>query len=157
MNQTTYQNWSRDEYHITTDPAAIDVAALHRFLSVDSYWARNIPLEVVERQIRHSICFTLLCKKRHGEEQIGFARIISDRATVAYLGDVFVLPDYRGKGLSKWLMQCVMGHPELTGLRRWMLLTGDAHGLYERFGFKPLKAPDRWMELHNPDVYSRPG
>ncbi len=152
MNETPYPSWAQDEYRISTDPASIDIDGLHHFLSVESYWARNIPLEVVERQIRHSICFSLM----HHQSMIGFARIISDRATVAYLGDVFILPAYRGKGLSKWLMQCVMSHPELTGLRRWMLLTGDAHGLYEQFGFKPLKAPERWMELHNPDVYKRP-
>lgn len=153
MSVAPYPAWSQGEYRVSTDPADVDVDLLHRFLRDESYWARGVPREVVERELRHSICFTLL----HGDAQVGFARIVSDRATVAYLGDVFILAAYRGQGLSKWLMRCVMGHPELQGLRRWMLLTGDAHSLYARFGFTPLKTPARWMELHDPDVYSRRG
>ncbi len=148
---SAYRSWSRGDYRVTTDPAVIDLDALHAFLGGESYWAKGIPREVLERQIKHSLCFTLL----HGEKQVGFARIISDRATVAYLGDVFVLSEHRGQGLGKWMMECVMGHPELQGLRRWMLLTRDAHDLYAQFGFTPLKAPDRWMEKHDPDVYTR--
>ncbi|MEP7154809.1 MAG: GNAT family N-acetyltransferase [Betaproteobacteria bacterium] len=138
-------------YVVTTDPARIDVDAVHRYLSEDSYWAKNIPRDVVERSIAHSMCFAIL----HDDELAGFARITSDHATVAYLGDVFVLPAHRGKGLSKWLMECILVHPQLQGLRRWMLATADAHGLYEQFGFTPFKAPQRWMEKHDPDVYSR--
>ena len=142
---------TRDGYVITTDRARIDVDALHRFLSEDSYWARNIPREVVERSIRHSLCFVIL----HEDQLVGFARVTSDRATVAYIGDVFVLPAHRGKGLSKWLMEYISGYPELQGLRRWMLATADAHELYARFGFTPMKAPERWMERHEPDIYAK--
>ncbi len=143
-------SWTRNGYEITTDRERMDVNAVHRFLSEESYWARYIPHEVVERSIRHSLCFAIL---RDGE-LVGFARVTSDRATVAYLGDVFVIPAHRGKGLSKWLMECIGRHPDLQRLRRWMLATSDAHGLYAQFGFTPLKAPERWMEKHDPDVYS---
>ena len=143
-------SWTRDGYEITTDRARMDVNAVHRFLSEESYWARNIPRDVVERSMRGSICFAIV----RDVELAGFARVTSDRATVAYLGDVFVLPAHRGKGLSKWLMECIGNHPELQGLRRWMLATSDAHRLYAKFGFTPLKASERWMEKHDPDVYS---
>ena len=143
--------WARDGYEITTDCARIDVSAVHRFLSEDSYWARNIPRGVLERSIQHSLCFAIL----HDEELAGFGRVTSDRATVAYLGDVFVLPAHRGKGLSKWLMECIVSHSELQGLRRWLLATHDAHALYAQFGFTPLKAAERWMERHDPDVYTK--
>lgn len=146
-----HRAWTRDGYEITTDRARVDVNAVHRFLSEDSYWARNIPFDVVERAIWHSLCFAIL----HDEELAGFARVTSDRATVAYLGDVFVLPAHRGKGLAKWLMECIGSHPELQGLRRWMLATSDAHELYAKFGFASLKAPQRWMEKHDPDVYTK--
>jgi len=151
MNEAVYPTWARDEYCVSTNPADVDIDVVHRFLCEESYWAKGVPRDVVEREVRFSICFSLL----HGRTQAGFARIVSDRATVAYLGDVFVLPAHRGRGLGKWMMQCVMSHPELQGLRRWMLLTGDAHGLYEHFGFTPLKSPPRWMEKHDPDVYKR--
>ncbi len=141
----------RDGYEITTDHARIDVTAVHGFLSLDSYWARNISRDAVERSMRHSICFAVL----HDGGLAGFARVTSDRATFAYLGDVFVLPAHRGKGLAKWLMACIGKHPELQGLRRWMLATSDAHGLYAQSGFTPLKAADRWMEKHDPDVYAK--
>ena len=143
--------WTRDEYVITTDPSKIDIDVVHQFLSEQSYWAKNIPRDVVERSTRHSLCFSVL----HQNTQIGFARVTSDRATVAYLGDVFILPAHRGKGLSKWLVECIMAHPDLQGLRRWMLATADAHGLYAQYGFTPMKAPDRWMEKHDPEVYQR--
>lgn len=143
--------WTRDGYEITTDRARVDVGAVHRYLSEYSYWARDIPRDVVERSIEHSLCFAIL----HGHELAGFARVTSDRATFACLGDVFVLPAHRRKGLSKWLMECIGSHPELQGLRRWMLATSDAHGLYSQFGFAPLKAPQRWMEKHNPDIYAK--
>lgn len=103
----------------------------------------------VQRSLENSLCFALL----DGERQVGFARVISDYATIAYLGDVFVLPEYRRRGLGKWLIECVVGHPSLQGLRRWMLGTRDAHGLYEQFGFTPLKRPETFMERHDPDVY----
>ena len=127
-------SWTRGEYTITTDSARVDIDVVHRYLSEESYWAQDIPREVVARSIAHSLCFSVL----HDKNQIGFARVTSDRATVAYLGDVFILPSHRGKGLSKWLMECVSSHPALQGLRRWMLATSDAHGLYAQFGFTPI-------------------
>lgn len=141
--------WTQQEFTVTCDPRKQDFDVIHRFLS-GSYWAKGIPQETLRRSLANSLCFAVL----HGDRQIGFARVISDRATIAYLGDVFILPEYRGKGLSKWLMECVTSHPELQGLRRWMLATSDAHGLYEQFGFTPLKKPENFMERHNPNVYA---
>jgi GNAT superfamily N-acetyltransferase len=140
--------WSQGDYEISTDPARIDTVLVHRFLT-DSYWAKGIPAETVKTSIENSICFGVY----FGRQQVGFARVISDLATFAYLADVFVIPDYRGRGLSRWLMECIVSHPGLQGLRRWMLVTKDAHGLYAKFGFTPLKSPESWMEIHSPDVY----
>lgn len=140
---------SKGEYTITTDKSKLDLTAIHEFLSNHSHWSRNIPFETVKISIEHSLNFGLF----HREAQIGYAKVISDFATIAYLGDVYVLPGYRGKGLSKWLMQQVMSHPSLQGLRRWILLTADAHGLYKQYGWKEPKNPERYMELHNPNVY----
>lgn len=142
--------WTRDGFKITCDPSCIDTDVVSRFLAT-SYWSKNVPVETVEKSIKGSLCFSLL----HGDSQIGFARVITDYATIAYLNDVFVLPEYRGHGLGKWLSECVVNHPDLQGLRRWILATRDAHGLYEQFGFRRLKAPEVFMELHDPDVYSR--
>lgn len=142
--------WSQGDYEISTDPARIDVALVHEFLT-NSYWAKGIPLETVQLSIENSIPFGVY----HGRQQVGFARVISDLATFAYLADVFILPSHRGRGLSLWLMECIVSHPDLQGLRRWMLATQDAHGLYARFGFTPLKSPGSWMEIHRPDVYAR--
>jgi len=144
----TTAEWNRERFTITCDPTRIDGAAVHAFL-VGSYWAQNIPREVVDRSIEGSLCFALL----DGARQVGFARVITDRATFAYLGDVYVLAELRGKGLGKWLIDCVMKHPDLQGLRRWMLVTRDAHDLYGPAGFTALKSPDRHMERHNADVY----
>lgn len=141
--------WVNGQFAITCDPARMDHALIAEFLA-SSYWAKGIPPATVEKSLAHSLCFALL----DGDRQIGFARVISDRATIAYLGDVFVLPDYRGRGLSKWLMECIVGHPELQGLRRWILATRDAHGLYEKFGFTPLRKPEIFMERHDPNVYA---
>ncbi len=141
-------NWTRGEYSISCDPAKVDSDLVAGFLA-SSYWAKGIPAATVERALKNSLCFVLL----HNDSQVGFARVISDRATIAYLGDVFILPDHRGKGLSKWLMECVVGHPELQGLRRWILATRDAHDLYRKFGFTALKDPDAFMELHDANVY----
>lgn len=148
---TSAVSWVHGEYEITTDTARIDVDGVYRYLSRESYWAKDIPRDVVERSIRNSLCFGILL----GNGTVGFARVISDCATVAYLGDVFVIPPHRGKGLSKWLMACIAAPPDLQNLRRWMLATADAHGLYAQFGFSPMKAPDCWMECHDPDVYRR--
>jgi aspartate racemase len=135
---------------VDTDPARLDLALIHDFLAA-SYWARGIPVEVVRRSLRGSLCFGLY----EGEHQVGFARVVSDRATFAYLADVFVLDSHRGRGLSRLLMDAVVAHPELQGLRRWMLATRDAHGLYERYGFTPLAKPESFMQLHDPEVYAR--
>lgn len=142
-------HWRRAEFELSTDPARIDLAVVHAFLT-QSYWAAGIPLETVERSIRNSLCFGIYT----GNRQVGFARVITDRATYAYLGDVFVLPEYRGKGLAKWMMECIIGHPDLHGLRRWSLLTRDAHGLYQQFGFTEIKSPERWMERHDREIYA---
>jgi N-acetylglutamate synthase-like GNAT family acetyltransferase len=141
-------SWRKDGFEISTDPAQIDVAAVHGFLT-GSYWAKGIPRAIVERSIQNSMCFGIYREK----QQAGFARVITDRATFAYLADVFVAPEFRGLGLSKWLMECITAHPDLQGLRRWSLITRDAHGLYRRFGFEPLSAPERWMEKHAPRIY----
>jgi GNAT superfamily N-acetyltransferase len=142
--------WQRDGFMVSCDPAQLDQALVARFLG-DSYWAQGIPLQTVQRSIAGSLCFALL----DGGRQVGFARVISDRATIAYLADVFVLPEYRGRGLGKWLVECVLAHPQLQGLRRWILVTRDAHELYRRFGFKPLARPQGFMELHDTQIYSR--
>lgn len=141
--------WVKDTFTVTCDPARMDRAVIADFLAA-SYWAQGIPAATVEKSLVNSLCFALL----DGPRQVGFARVISDRATIAYLGDVFILPEYRGKGLAKWLMECVVGHPELQGLRRWILATRDARGLYEKFGFTSLKKPEVFMERHDPDVYA---
>ena len=135
---------------LTTDVARLDVAAVHAYLTT-SYWAEGIPLETLERSLQGSICFGLL----HGARQVGFARIISDGATFAYLADVYVLEEFRGQDLGKWMMACMKKHPDLQGLRRWMLATRDAHGLYQQYGFQPLAKPERFMEILDPDVYGR--
>jgi GNAT superfamily N-acetyltransferase len=145
-----HASWRQGEFEISTDPARVDVAAVHSFLAA-SYWAEGIPLETVERSIRNSLCFAIY----RDHEQVGFARVITDRATFAYLADVFVLAPFRGRGLSRWLMQCILAHPELQRLRRWSLVTRDAHRLYKAFGFQALRTPERWMELHDPHVYAR--
>lgn len=150
-NLGLHMEWTRDTFSVSTDPGAIDHAVVARYLA-DSYWARNIPPETVARSADGSLCFSL----RDSTRQIGFARVVTDRATIAYLGDVFVLPEFQGKGLGRWLVECVMSHPDLQGLRRWILVTRDAHELYEQFGFRRLARPEGFMELHNPDVYSPP-
>lgn len=140
---------TQDSFRISTDPALLDLEVIYHYLSTESYWAQGIPFETFKTSVDHSLNFGLY----DGDRQIGYARIVSDFATVAYLGDVFVLSEYRGRGLSKWLMATVMAHPNLQGLRRWILLTRDAHGLYKQHGWQTIASPDRWMEKHQPDVY----
>ncbi|MEZ0307931.1 MAG: GNAT family N-acetyltransferase [Ramlibacter sp.] len=137
------------EYELTTDPARLDVEAIHAFLS-RTYWSPGIPRHIVQRAIDNSLCFGILLQGK----QIAFARLVTDKATFAYLADVYVLEEHRGRGLSSRMMEAIKTHPELQGLRRMMLATRDAHGLYAKFGFKPLAAPDRMMELHVPNAYS---
>lgn len=138
-------------YFITTDRARINDAYVHHYLSVESYWANGIPLETVKKSLDHSLCFGLF----NGEQQIGFARMVTDRATYAYLADVFIEDGYRGLGLAAWLMEVIMAHPDLQGLRQQMLATRDAHGLYAKYGFQPLQNPERWMRIANQDVYAK--
>lgn len=134
-----FHEWKQREYAIDTDPSRLDLGAVHGFLK-DSYWARGVPKAVVERSAKNSLCFGLY----RGEEQVGFARVVTDRATFACLADVFVLEGHRGLGGR--LMEVVLSHPELRGLRRWMLATADAHGLYRRHGFGGLRKPEIFME-----------
>lgn len=140
-----------DEFVISTDRDRLDVPLIHSFLCNDSYWAKGIPRSTVERSLQHSLCFGIY----RADQQTGFARVITDYTTFAYLADVFIVPAYRGRGLSKWLVKTILGHPELQGLRRWMLATTDAHGLYKQFGFVPLPHPERFLQLHYPDVYKQ--
>lgn len=137
------------EYEIDTDKRRLDIAGIHSFLSCESYWARNRTLEQTLIAIENSLCFGLY----KGRQQVGFARVVTDKATFAYIGDVFVLEAHRGRGLSKWLMKTIVEQPDLQGLRRWVLATRDAHGLYRQFDFDELRFPERWMERTAPDAY----
>ena len=137
-----------DDYVVSTDPRRLDVDAIHAFLA-RAYWSSGIPRGTVERAIAHSLCFGLY----HGAAQVGLARVVTDKATFAYLADVYVLEEHRGRGLSKRLMDAVVAHEDLQGLRRFMLATRDAHGLYRQFGFTELAMPSRLMEILKPDVY----
>jgi GNAT superfamily N-acetyltransferase len=139
------------EFELSTDPARLDHALVHRFLSEQSYWASGVPREVVDRAIEHSLCFGVY---RDGA-QVAFARAVTDRATFAYLADVFVLPEWRDGGLGQWMIGVMLGHRDLQGLRRFLLATKDAHELYARFGFAPLANPSRFLERFDPDVYAR--
>lgn len=141
----------KNGYTITTDKNRLNIPFVHHFLSNKSHWAKGISYGIVQRSINHSLCFGVYDKVI----QVGFARIISDFATIAYLGDVFITDSHRGLGLSKWLIGVILMHPCLQGLRRWVLVTADAHGLYQKFNFKQLSKPDNYMELFNPDVYSK--
>ncbi|MFT4255858.1 MAG: GNAT family N-acetyltransferase [Pseudoxanthomonas sp.] len=140
------------ELRISTDRAELDVALIHRFLSIEAYWSHGIPKETVERAIAGSLCFGGYLE---GAGQIAFARVISDFATFGYLADVFVLPQHRGRGYSKQLVAAIMAHPQLQGLRRFMLATFDAHGLYAQYGFAAPTRPDRLMEISRPDLYTQ--
>lgn len=135
----------KNEFIISTDKSKLDVDMIHNYLCNESYWAKNIPVELVKKSIDGSCCFGLFVKENSVVKQFGFARVISDCATFGYLADVFILDAYRGKGLSKWLMETIMNCPDLQGLRRWLLATKDAHGLYTKFGFLPLDKPERIM------------
>jgi GNAT superfamily N-acetyltransferase len=144
--------WHRDDYSISTDRSRLDINLIHNYLSEESYWATGRPREVVARSIENSLPFGIY----KGGEQVGFARVVTDYATFAWVADVFVLPEHRGRGLSKWLMEVILAHPQLQGFRRWVLSTRDAQGLYERFGFMPQKRPERWMERFDPNMKESP-
>jgi GNAT superfamily N-acetyltransferase len=137
------------DYTISTDKGKLQVAVIHQYLSAESYWAKNIPLAVVQKSIDNSFCFGMYVKG----EQIGFARVVTDHATFAYLADVFILEAHRGKGLSKQLMTFIFSHPDLQDLRRFCLGTRDAHSLYTRFGFKLIQKPEFWMEIKHDNFY----
>jgi GNAT superfamily N-acetyltransferase len=144
----------KNNFFISTDASKINIEAVHHYLCNESYWAKNIPLNIVQKSIQGSLCFGVYKKENETAfTQVGFARIITDKATFAYLADVFIIEKYRGMGLSKWLMQEIMGHEELQGLRGWMLGTKDAHGLYEQFGFKRLENSERIMRLSAFEAY----
>ena len=142
--------FQKDDYIISTDKGRLDLAVIHDFLS-HSYWAEDIPLAVVQRSIQNSLCFGIY----HQGQQVGFARVISDYTTYAYLADVFVLEEHRGHGLGQWLIHSILNHPELQGLRRWALATRDAQGLYAKFGFKPVETPENEMLLRRPNPYKK--
>jgi len=148
--KTGFMNIIKNRFLISTEKEKLDIDFIHSFLT-RSYWAKGIPREIVIKSIEGSICFGVF----DAEKQIGFARMITDKATFAYLADVFIDEQYRGRGLSKWLMEVIMSHPDLQGLRRILLATRDAHGLYAQFGFTPLTHVDRWMQVHHPDVYNQ--
>ena len=141
--------WQNGEFIISTDRKLLQIDAIHKFLAEESYWAKERTREQTETAIKHSLPFGVY----QGENLIGFARIVTDYATFAYLGDVFILDEFRGQGLSKWLMEVIINHPELQGLRRWILATKDAHTLYEKFNFSALKFPEKWMEKTAQNAY----
>jgi N-acetylglutamate synthase-like GNAT family acetyltransferase len=140
------------EFLISTDRSRLDLNVIHGFLTHSSYWAKGIPREIVARSIEHSLCFGVYDGSR---TQVGFARVISDFATYAYIADVFVLESHRGHGLGKSLMEFIVQHPALQGMRRWNLTTRDAHGLYAQVGFRPLKVPERYMEIQRVNMYEK--
>jgi N-acetylglutamate synthase-like GNAT family acetyltransferase len=133
-------------FKISTDQTLLDFDTIYHYLDMESYWSKGVPPDKLRKAIENSLCFGIY----HNNKQVGFARVISDKATFAYLADVFVLDDYRRQGLSKWLMQTIRAHPDLQGLRRWSLATADAQGLYQQFGFTPITKPERWMEIFSP-------
>ncbi len=137
-----YYELERDGYLISTNPAKLDFAVIHHYLSDRSYWSAGIPKDLVRKAADGSICFGVY----QGVEQIGYTRLITDGATFGYLADVFILDEYQGQGLGKWLIDSILTHPACQGFRRWVLATQDAHGLYAKFGFEPLKHPEVYME-----------
>ncbi|MGI8469527.1 MAG: GNAT family N-acetyltransferase [Pyrinomonadaceae bacterium] len=147
MNQN--HEWQNGEFTISTDRNRLQIDAIYKFLAKESYWATARTREQTELAIKNSLPFGVY----KGENQIGFARVVTDYATFAYLGDVFILKEFRGQGLSKWLMETIVNHPHLQNFRRWILATKDAHTLYEKFGFAALRFPERWMEKTAPDAY----
>lgn len=144
--------YRRGEFLISNDVARLDIGVIHGFLSTSSYWAKGRSVDVVRRSIENSFSFGLF---QH-ERQIGFARVVTDYATFAWVADVFVLEEFRGQGLGRWLMEVIINHPRLQGFRRWTLATKDAHELYRQFGFMELKRPERWMERPDPQMQEQP-
>lgn len=147
--QPPHREWTRPPLLISTDPARLDLAVIHKFLAEESYWARNIPKALVRKSIAHSRCYGLY----EGPSQLGFGRLITDYATFAYVGDIFILASHRGQGLSKWLVECMLSDPEVQGLRNWTLYTKDAQSLYARFGFRPPEDPLSVMTIKKKNPY----
>ncbi len=143
----------KDDFLISTDKSKLQIDVIHDYLANRSYWAKGIPVEIVQRSIAHSIAFGIYHQQENTLTQVGFCRVTSDLATFAYLADVFVLEEYRGNGLSKFLVESVLKHPDLQGLRRWVLATWDAHGLYAQFGFEPLDKPEHFMQIKAVNPY----
>jgi GNAT superfamily N-acetyltransferase len=135
-------------YTINTDRTRLNIQTIYNFISKESYWGKGRSIEVIQKSIENSLSFGIYYK----DEMIGFARVVTDYATFAWVADVFILPEHRGKGLSKWLMGTILAHTELQGFRRWVLATKDAHELYRKFGFQELNRPERWMERFDPDM-----
>ncbi|MEQ9263813.1 MAG: GNAT family N-acetyltransferase [Balneolaceae bacterium] len=141
----------KDDFIVSTEKSDLDIPFIHEFLTNESGWSNGIPYELVEKSIENSLNFGLF----HDNRQIGYARIISDYSTIAYLGDVFIITEYRGLGLSKWLMEIIMNHKELQNLRRWILVTSTAEWLYEKYGFTKLIKPEIYMEKLDTEVYKK--
>ena len=152
MTEAREREWQRGEYAISTHDDRLDISVILDFIANQSYWGQGRSLETVQRALNNSLNFGLYKDK----QQVGFARVVTDYATFAWIADVFVLPEHRGQGLSKWLMEVILSHPELQGFRRWVLATKDAHSLYARFGFIPLHRPERWMERPDPNMQESP-
>lgn len=149
--------WTRGEYSISTDRGDLDIPLIHDYLSTSTYWATGRSIDVVRRSLENSLCFGLFKNDGNGKAaQVGFARVVTDYATFAWIADVFVLEEYRGQGLGKWLVDIIISHPELQGFRRWVLATKDAHELYRRVGFRELHRPERWMERPDPNMQESP-
>ena len=151
MLNNLIEEYQNGEFLLSSDPEKLDMNIIHNYLSKNSYWAQNIPLSVAERSLNNSLCFGLYYKK----SQIGLVRVITDKATFAYLADTFVIDEYQGKGLGTWMIETVMKSSELLGLRRWQLSTRDAHNFYQKFGFHALEYPDRHMTIKNHNVYKK--
>ncbi len=152
MTEARGYEWQQGDYIISTDNNRLDLRIIHDFISNQSYWAQGRPLETVQRALDHSLNFGLY----KSDQQVGFARVVTDYATFGWIADVFVLSEHRGQGLSKWLMEVILSHRDLQGFRRWVLATKDAHSLYARFGFIALHRPERWMERPDPNMKEAP-
>lgn len=146
--------WKRDSFVISTDKSMLQIDEIHKFLSQEAYWCLGVPRSVVEKAIEGSLCFGVYDESKN-TAQIGYARLVTDKATFAWLCDVYIENEYRGEGLSKWLMECILAHPDLQGLRRICLATKDAHSLYEKYGFEVTKTPGNWLEIKDNDIYKK--